>query len=124
MGNIQPAGLTELPPLIYRTTDPRVVKAVMRQAALSLTGSGMDEDQLNSAATTFNALERKRDRDMYNAQYVNPNPKGTTVVDAPSVEAFADQYLRDTEPGEVEEHAGLGFAQDAMTLLTSPAWGS
>lgn len=119
MGNIRPHGLKDLPPLTITTTDPRVLKNAVREASLQLTGYGMDEGQLNTIAQAYNEMERQRQTQNYNAQL-----QGGEVTGIPSPQDYIESYIRDKEAPAVAEHGALGLAEDAMSLLSSPAWGA
>jgi len=117
-GNVIPAGsaAAQRAPLVTHLTDPKILKPAFRQIAIN-DGVAWNEDQVNTAVMAYNALEKQRQQQAYDAQV-----KGGTVYDVPDPQSYMDAYVRDLAPGAVAEHDALGFASEAMGLMNSPAW--
>jgi hypothetical protein len=64
-------------------------------------------------------MERQRQTQNYNAQLT-----GGEVTGIPAPQDYIEAYIRDKNEPAVAEHGALSLAEDAMSLLSSPAWGS
>lgn len=129
--------LPQPPSLITHTTDPVVLGNIFRQAVQQVASEGWGQGQINSAVLAYNALERKRQEDLYNAQIATGqfgiDPSGNTVagqpagpsevVDIPTPESWVDAYVRQVDPEHVAEQQFLTSADEFMALASSPAWG-
>jgi hypothetical protein len=131
-------GLPQPPSLITHTTDPVVLGNIFRRAVQEIASEGWGQGQINSAVLAYNALERKRQEDLYNAQIatgqfgIDPEtgqtiqgaePAPQQVVDIPTPESWVDAYVRKVDPGHVAEQQFLTSADEFMALASSPAWG-
>jgi hypothetical protein len=119
-GNIVPIAedIPERAPLVARTTDPRTVALVMREAAMNLLGEGLNNETTQGLVQAFNQMEVQRQQAAYDTQLT-----GGTVVDIPSTEAFAQAELESKYPEQVKAWRMTEFGQNALQLLASPAWG-
>jgi hypothetical protein len=114
----------EVPPLVTRTTDPKVVQAVFRKAAIELLGQGWSREQITGMQQAYTQMEEQRQRDLYEAQIrESGTPQAGSVVDIPSPEAFAETYITEKAPEDKQEYEAMRYASEAAQLLGSTAWG-
>lgn len=120
-GNIVPVGSgEEVPPLIMRTTDPKMLRQTFRRAVIDTLGEGWSEAEINKMVEAYNNVERMRQTQAYNMELAG---EGGEIVDIPSPEAFVQSEILRQDPVGAQTEEALGFVGEFMNNISSPAWG-
>jgi hypothetical protein len=110
------------PPLITQTTDPKTLRQVFRRSIIDLTGEGWTQAEIDQMVQSYNDVELRRQRQAYNLEA--PGSEGGNVVTIPEPEAFIEAKIHEQDPLAIPAHEMAQFAQESLSFLSSPAWGS
>lgn len=120
-GNVVPAGTgQEIAPLVVRTTDPAQLRQTFRRAVIEMLGEGWSSAEIDKMVAAYNGVETQRQTQAYNMGNAD---QGGTVTDIPSPEAFIEQQVLAKDPVGAQTEEALGFTDEFMNTINSPAWG-
>lgn len=119
----------EPPPLVHRLPNREDLRRSFRDLTIQLTGEGWSRDEIDPLIDTYYQRLRDEQRNLHNITLANQGfdsefSEGGEFTEAPSPEAFVEAQIRNRDPLAIPAHDMLGFAQDALQFLGSPAWGT
>lgn len=92
------AGGSSRQPLVVSLSNPTDLRALVRRTAQKTLGQGISEEQMNHFVGAYQQLERQYQQQAYE----QAGAAGGTVIEAPSVEAFAEQQVEAADPVAAE----------------------
>lgn len=120
-GNIVPVGGgEEVAPLITRTTDPKMLRETFRRAVIDQLGEGWSMEEINKMVSAYNSVEVQRQTQAYNMELAG---EGGNITEIPSPEAFVQSEILRKDPVGAQTEEALGFVNEFMNNVSSPAWG-
>lgn len=120
-GNVVPTTAGEVvPPLVTKTTDPTALRSVFRKAVIESLGEGWSQEEINKMVAAYNNVEILHQTKAYNMDVAGEGGNINTIPDPGS---FAENYIAEKDPMGAQTQEGLGFVNEFMDLIGSPAWG-
>jgi hypothetical protein len=103
-------------PLVVREPNRLDVNAAIREASINMTGTGWDPRAIEAATNAYIAEVRRPQEQAYAMEVARYNAAnggepaaGGTIVEPPSAQAFAEDYIRKQDPTGVQAEEGLGL---------------
>lgn len=92
-------------PLVSQVSNPDTIRAVLREASYSLTGSRLSPEEEQRLISLYQGYEHGADAAAYAAG--GTGGPGGTVTQAPSMQGFAEAQIEQMRPQEVASHRHL-----------------